>query len=119
MKTKFSADIHKLENEVNQLNCTVNGRDEELLSEKMRFASLQKEYDRLKVKLNDTNKYLSELATKEETRALQDELREAQHEIERNKEELTNSEAKLAKAKLLVKEKVSPVINHKNKTNLN
>lgn len=105
MKSKFSAETSRLESEINQLRSAVNSRDEELLSEKMRYASLQKECDKLKTKLNDTNKYLAELATKEETRALKDELREAREEIERQKDELKSSENKLTKAKFAVKEK--------------
>lgn len=106
MKSKFSAETQQLENEIGQLRSTVNGRDEELLSEKLRYASLQKDHEKLKNKLNETNKYLAELATKEETRQLKDELQDARDEIERQKDELKSSESKLTKAKLTVREKV-------------
>ena len=77
MKAKFGIETQRLENEINQLKSAVNRREEELLSEKMRYTSLHKEHDAVKTKLSDTNKYLSELATKEETRQLKNELREA------------------------------------------
>lgn len=107
MKTKFAIETQRLENDINQLKSAVNRREEELLSEKMRYTSLHKEHEAVKTKLSDTNKYLSELATKEETRQLKNELREAQEEIERQKDELKNSEGKLTKAKITVREKVN------------
>lgn len=105
-KSKFSADKARMESEVSQLKSAVNSRDEELLSEKMRYSSLQKEHEKLKQKLHDTTRYLSELATKEETRELRDELKMAREEIEKQKDTINNYEDKLTKAKLTVKEKV-------------
>jgi chromosome segregation ATPase len=106
MKAKFGAEKARMESEVSQLKSAVNSRDEELLSEKMRYSSLQKEHEKLKQKLNDTTRYLSELATKEETRELRDELKLARDEIEKQKDNISNYEDKLTKAKLTVKEKV-------------
>ena len=106
MKSKFGAEKARMESDVSQLKSAVNSRDEELLSEKMRYSSLQKEHEKLKQKLNDTTRYLSELATKEETRELRDELKMAREEIEKQKDNINNYEDKLTKAKLSIKEKV-------------
>lgn len=106
LKSKFGAETARLEAELADLKSIVNNRDDELLGERMRYSSLQKEYDKVKAKLADTNKYLSELATKEETRALRDELKQARESVQACRDELSTCEAKLIKAKMTVKEKV-------------
>jgi predicted nuclease with TOPRIM domain len=84
------------------------------LSEKNKSAGLQKEAEKLKAKLHECNKYIEDLATKDEVQTLMNELTKAKSENQDLKKNLAELEAKISRAKAFVKDKVKEnVIQHR------
>ena len=68
MQKKFNDEINSLKLNQNLFQSQLCEKDEDMLKEKQKSASIQREFDRLQIKFNECNNYISKLPTIDESK---------------------------------------------------
>ena len=113
LKNRHNDEFVKVDNEAKKFKKLLNEKEEELINEKSKSASLQKDVENLKIKFKEVSQYMSELPTKDEVKEKDQMTNDIRRENEHLKQKVAETEKKVAKAKLFIKEKVSLIYCYK------
>ena len=104
-----------LEREATKFKTLLNIKEEELLGERNKTKSLQKDLEKISAELKETNNYMSQLPTKDEVKDGEVREKEARRECETMRAKMAELDKKIRNAKLFVKEKNVEINNYKEK----
>ncbi|RNA40165.1 centrosomal of 85 kDa-like isoform X1 [Brachionus plicatilis] len=105
LKRKFAEESQKMDREIVQCKHLASIKEEQFVMEKTKSNTLQKEIDKLNSKLNECNRYITELPTKDELKQNENKFAELKSENDAMRQKLVEYEKKHGKAKQFIRDK--------------